>query len=343
MVSSIETPAIIGLVGGALLGGGGAWGMARWAGRLGLVDLPGERRSHRVPTPRGGGIGILLAACCCALLLGLRPILWCPAVLVGAVSFWDDCRGLSPSFRLSCQLLAALSALPFLEPAGQTLSWTAVGGCIFVIGTANFFNFMDGINGMAGLSGAMGFALLGVFSWFLGNEHSIALFSWSLALACSGFLPFNFPRAKVFLGDVGSIFLGFQFGLLVLVISHSAWEFVTLAGTLAPIYFDALLTLVRRWRRGENLFQAHRQHLYQFLVHALGWRHWQVSALYGLLQLVIGMLLLLAWYSGHGRLGAILLALSAAVFVWVALRIFRIPARFPWPAAEEPENLAGIK
>ena len=311
-----------------LSGAAGAFLTGKLAPQFGLIDSPSVRSSHRTPTPRGGGCGILLAACFSAVLLDMPPPLWAPPVFIGVVSFWDDWRGLSAQVRLLMQLLAGLSVLPVLEisahfgTGGYFL--LALAYMIFLVGTANFFNFMDGINGMAGISAVVGFSLVAIFVRLRGADVSSGLFSWALALACLGFLPFNFPRAKVFLGDVGSVFLGFQFGVLVVFLSHSVGEFLALAGALAPIYFDALLTLLRRWRKRENLFQAHRQHLYQDLVHSCGWRHWQVSLLYGLLQLVIGSLVLVAWYFGSPWLIVGILTVAAALFAGASLRICRL-------------------
>lgn len=285
------------------LGAAGAWLVARLPWRRRLLDLPNERSSHLVPTPRGGGVGILAGLVLAGFLLGAPLPFLAGAVLVSLLSFAGDLCPLSVRVRLAGQAGAALLFLVPLagrleaafglgaQPAAAFL--LLGGGLLFVVGTANFYNFMDGIDGLAGLSGVLAFGLLAAFA--LGRpetspaEVSLALLCLCLAGGCLGFLPFNAPRARVFMGDGGSVLLGFLFAGLVLSLARTWPEIVTMAAFLFPFYADELTTMVVRLRDGEDLTASHRRHLYQLLVNELGIAHWKVSAAYGALQLAVGL------------------------------------------------------
>ena len=168
-----------------------------------------------------------------------------------------------------------------------------------MVGTANIYKFMDGINGIAAITGIVGFGLLSLFSLIAGHDSSYGVLSVCIAISCLGFLPFNMPKAKakakakVFMGDVGSILLGFSFAAIVVILSKSILDFVCLAGFLFPFYADELTTMAARIKDGENLFKPHRRHLYQLLANEKGIAHWKISIAYGLLQLIIGITILL--------------------------------------------------
>jgi UDP-N-acetylmuramyl pentapeptide phosphotransferase/UDP-N-acetylglucosamine-1-phosphate transferase len=167
---------------------------------------------------------------------------------------------------------------------------------------------------------------LALFNVLSGGDSSFSVLSICIALSCIGFLPFNFPKSKVFMGDVGSILLGFVFAAIVVTLSKSLLDFVCLAGFLFPFYADELTTMVIRIRDGENLLKAHRRHLYQILANELGLTHWKVSVGYGFLQTIVGLSVLLA--RPFGVLSVIiLLVIFFAGFVWanyfVRMRIRR--------------------
>jgi len=174
---------------------------------------------------------------------------------------------------------------------------------------------MDGINGIAGLIGSVGFGLMAYFSYFILNAHDVFLMSAVLAAGCLGFLPFNFPRARVFMGDVGSIFLGFVFASFVIKLSTSINIFLCLIMFLCTFYADAVITIYYRWRGGENLMQAHRSHLYQYMSNELGYPHWKVSLLYAVVQLAVGIIAI--WAYQHGiALQIVLVAVYGIVFIF---------------------------
>ena len=295
-----------------VLGFAGAWFMSRYAFRFGLLDIPNNRSSHNLPTPRGGGIGILLAFTVSCVWLDLPVGFWLPATLISLVSFFDDKLDLSPRTRLVFQFLAAFSVVVFnvqdLSSIIQNPQFKIVLPSlllivplsIFIVGTANFYNFMDGINGIAGITGAVGFALLGIFAEMYSGMPALALSAVCISAACIGFLPFNIPKALVFMGDVGSILLGFVFAAFVVVLSKSVTDFFLLAAFLSTFYADALTTLFIRKRDGERLSQAHRRHLYQLFANQKGVSHWRVSACYGAAQAVIGVVLLVLRPVGWG-------------------------------------------
>jgi len=152
---------------------------------------------------------------------------------------------------------------------------------------------MDGINGIAGITGTVGFGLLALFNFLAGGDSNFSVLSICLALSCLGFLPFNMPKARVFMGDVGSILLGFTFAGMVAWLSKGPLDFICLAAFLFPFYADELTTMAVRIRDGENLLRAHRRHLYQLLANEKGVSQWKISVGYGMLQLVVGVTVLL--------------------------------------------------
>ena len=292
-----------------ILGSAGAWFMSRYAYRFGLLDIPNDRSSHDLPIPRGGGIGILLAFVVSSLLINLPLLIWLPAAFLALVSLFDDKLDLTPKTRLIFQFLAAFAVVgyalvaPIIQNSEfkiQNISLLAfvLLLSVYVVGTANFYNFMDGINGIAGVTGTVGFALLGFFAVFYTNAPVVGLSAFCISLACLGFLPLNMPQARVFMGDVGSILLGFVFASYVVILSRDLTDFFVLAGFLSTFYADTLTTLYVRKRNGERLSQAHRRHLYQLFANQKKVSHWKVSVCYGLVQSVIGLILLTLWPAG---------------------------------------------
>ena len=282
--------------------------ISRLGKKLGLIDTPNERSSHLIATPRGGGVGIWLSFLVVGFLL-IDPnyrLLIFVAGCIGLLGLINDRFEISSKLRLLLQLIlsavivAAYANISFFaHPTSFLITFLLfLFFVIFISGTANFYNFMDGINGIAGLSGVVGFGLIALFSFYFTNEKSIILLSLALASACLGFLPFNFPRSKVFMGDVGSVFLGFVFASFVVKLSLNISIFLCLGIFLCTFYSDALMTIYYRWRRGENLMQAHRSHLYQYMTNELGLPHWKVSVLYSIVQFVMGLLSIWAYKSG---------------------------------------------
>lgn len=266
-----------------------------------VLDVPNERSLHALPVPRGGGAAIVLvvlvgvAAASCLGKGGLSGGFWGAALTLALVGAYDDVKGLGAGIRLAFQVGAALVVLGTHFPGSTTVvlpgavpvtlpaAVVVAMGIFWLVGMTNVYNFMDGADGMAGVQGsaaAVGWAIVG--RW-LGHE-GISLIGLLIAGALLGFLAYNWAPARVFLGDVGSAFLGFVFAALVFVAGQKLGGRIPLAALLFvwPFGFDAAYTLVRRARRAENLFRAHRSHLYQRMVLA-GWSHAGVAKLYGLL------------------------------------------------------------
>ncbi len=255
--------------------------------RRGLLDQPGPRRSHAVPTPRGGGVGVVLSL----LLFGLAPAAWAGDAVaawigvalaaVAAVGWWDDHRPLSVRVRLAVHLAAStLAALAVLGvPADVAGAGVLVGAVAALAWSTNLHNFVDGIDGLLGLQALAGFAILAALA-AAGGDEPLARCCMVACAACAGFLPFNLPQARIFLGDVGSGAIGLALGAFSLlgwrrgVIDPGAALIV-----LSACGVDATATLLWRIARGRRWWRPHREHLYQWLVRC-GWTHAATAGLY---------------------------------------------------------------
>ena len=306
------------------LGLAGAWLISSTPHRtlLMLMDHPTERSSHDIPIPRGGGVGILLSFILCSLVLKLPTTFLFPAVMLSIISFYGDNFQLSVRFRLVIQSVAAVFlAIPFLGSTDLPLL-LFLPVFIFVVGTTNIYNFMDGIDGIAGITSVVGFGLLAYYNCpiFSCPVSPYASLSICMALASLGFLFLNMPRARVFLGDVGSILLGFVFFGIVLMMSKNIFDLICLASFIFPFYADEITTMYVRLRQGENLIIPHRKHLYQLLANEMGFPHWIVSCSYGLIQLAIGLGVI--FLKPHGILGvAIFLMTCFIIFSFVSYMV----------------------
>jgi len=301
------------------LGAVGAYLVSKYALVWGLIDYPLERSSHRIPTPRGGGIGIVGAFMVSALFLKLPISFWVPSVILSYCNYLDDKLGLTPKTRLLLQFTIATSIIilnfqiiSFPKFMGNPLLFLPFF-LIFIVGTSNFFNFMDGINGIAGIIGIVAFGLLSAFANLYAERPDLALVSASISAACLGFLPFNLPRARVFMGDLGSIFLGFTYGVLAIILVRNVSDLLTIVSFLFVFYADAITTIYIRWQRRECIFNPHRCHLYQLLANEMGFPHSKVALIYGTIQLILG-LLMLAIYKTHPLIQVSLLVLIGIIY-----------------------------
>ena len=300
--------------------------------RHGVMDRPGERSSHRAAVPRGGGIaviGVLLAAWFALWLLGEPEssgahswIVLVGALGLAAVSWLDDLRGgLSVFLRLAAQVLAVGAGVASLPGDGLILQGTVPALVDHALAAAawlwfvNLFNFMDGIDGLSGVEGAsLG---LGAFLLALLGAAPAGLGPFGLALAgvSLGFLLWNWHPAKIFLGDVGSVPLGYLAGWLMLALAAAgAWQ----AALLLPAYYlaDATLTLVRRLLRGRRVWQAHREHFYQRVV-AAGWSHGRTATViagHNLLLMGLALASQQSWSAAAAALAAG--AMLVATLLW---------------------------
>ena len=256
------------LLAGLALGALGTWLARVYAVRRRLIDEPGERRSHQEATPRGGGISIVAVLLAAMLALALHAPVRALAlalaaaglVLVAGIGWIDDHRPLSARLRLVVHALAAALLCGALWRAGGAPLDLAIAFAAVLV-LVNVWNFMDGINGIAASQAAV-VALAYVLFVSAGPVFWLGL---ALAAGACGFLPFNFPRARIFLGDVGSGALGYALaGLLALAsINGDPATRLLLAMPLLPFLIDASLTLLARIVRGERWWEPHTQHAYQ--------------------------------------------------------------------------------
>jgi UDP-N-acetylmuramyl pentapeptide phosphotransferase/UDP-N-acetylglucosamine-1-phosphate transferase len=251
-----------------------------------ILDHPNERSLHQQPVPRMGGVGV--TAGIAVSVPFVSPAEWWPlwlgaALLVG-VSFLDDLVGLPIVGRLVMHFVAAGGFVAGLLAGQNEVGWTAVA-IVATVWMTNLYNFMDGMDGLAGGMAVFGFGFLAVVSW-LAENTSLALMSLSIASAAGGFLFFNFPPARIFLGDAGSTACGFlAAGLGLIGWRDGTWSLWFPAVVFSPFIVDATVTLLRRALQGERFWLAHRTHYYQRLVLS-GWGHRKtVLAEYGLMVL----------------------------------------------------------
>jgi UDP-N-acetylmuramyl pentapeptide phosphotransferase/UDP-N-acetylglucosamine-1-phosphate transferase len=289
-------------------------------GRRAIVhDIPNERSLHDKPVPRVGGIALLTGVLAGWALLSPSWSWWLMLPMLGlfALSLLDDLRGLSARTRLIAHLVAALVAL---HGAGIAMLWL-LPLLLFSAWMTNLYNFMDGSDGLAGGMALFGFGSYGVGAWLSGDE-GFALLSLSIAGASLGFLMFNFHPAKVFMGDAGSIPLGFLAALLgIHGWQQELWPLWFPLMVFSPFIVDATLTLFKRLRRGEKLSQAHRSHYYQRLVQ-MGWGHRNTALAEYALMLLMGVSALSALALPASGQYAMLL-LGAALYAAIAVLIDR--------------------
>jgi UDP-N-acetylmuramyl pentapeptide phosphotransferase/UDP-N-acetylglucosamine-1-phosphate transferase len=302
------------------IGLAGTWLARGYALRHALIDQPGERRSHDTATPRGGGIAIVAALLFALAWLaladpagrGLHAAIGAGLLLVAGIGWIDDHRPLSPWLRLATHAVAALILSVGVLVAGGGLASAALA-FVLALSLVNIWNFMDGIDGLA--ASQAGVAALG-YALFAGSG-AVAWLGLALLAACAGFLPFNLPKARVFLGDVGSGAIGFTLAaLLSMLLVAQDWHVAPLL--LLPVcafIVDAALTLGTRMVRGERWWLPHTQHAYQRWTRRTG-RHGVATATYaGWALLAVAIMLALRSQSLAvimGVVGAVYLLACAA-------------------------------
>ena len=295
--------------------------LRRYALAASLLDIPNERSSHSLPTPRGGGVAIVIIFLLGIVLffkLGLLSTATLCAFLgagawVAVVGFIDDHQHIPARWRLLAHFIAAAWGLFWIGVAPLSLSNTvtielgwigAILGAFYLVWLLNLYNFMDGIDGLASIEAitvCVGGVLLTVLGAGVSNQVYVLLL---LIAAVSGFLIWNYPPAKIFMGDAGSGFLGLILGLFSL---QAAWQvpqfFWSWLILLGVFIVDATWTLVQRFLRGEKVYEAHRSHAYQFASRYYS-SHTTVSLAVAAIN--IGWLLPMALWVGLGSLNGLL-------------------------------------
>lgn len=324
----------------------GVWGIKRMCIKKQLFDIPNSRSSHVNPTPRGGGIAFILTfvgAGAFLLRLAIPFWLFLPGLGIAVLGAIDDYNSLSPLKRFLTQFFLGvcvvfwgkltLPAISFGGSVGVSLP-PIIGffaSVFFIVATTNIFNFMDGIDGYAGGVGVIASFMFGLVFFMLKNIL-IASLQGVLIAALLGFLVWNYPKARIFMGDSGSSFLGFYFAVM------SLW-LVTLMPQI-PIIFpmawfsvflmDAFVTLVRRFLKGEKLWEAHRDHFYQ-LLNRSGWSHEQIIWLEFIHVIcVCGLSWGFLYLQGFWTLGllAVIVCTFGLKFWWITQRFRRCVAGY---------------
>lgn len=286
---------------------------------LDALDKPNAM--HQVPVPRIGGLPILLVVA--LVVLAAVPahhnqpaaVALSAAACLGLFSLIDDQRGLPPYVRLAAHLVAAIVVVigvtseamrgALVTSELSTLLSSPLGLALAIVGVVwmtNLYNFMDGANGLAGFMGLIGFGALaaaahGAMDISAGADmarqaEGLTIICAAASGACGGFLVFNFPSGRVFMGDIGAVFLGFLAGAIGLVgATQAAWPWWLPLLVFSPFIVDATVTLLRRILHRERVWVAHRQHLYHRLILQCGWSHQRTALSYVTVMLLS---------SGHG-------------------------------------------
>lgn len=276
-----------------------------------LLDVPNERSSHTVPTPRGGGLaiavtvlgGVILAAVFHWITWEIAIALAGGGAMIATVGWIDDHKSLSALVRFAVQFLAAawamfwLGGLSSLNVGYATLNLGILGtilGIIGIVWAINLYNFVDGIDGLAA-GEAVSTGVVGGLILLAMGQYGLAMIALLIAAASAGFLPLNWAPAKLFMGDVGSGMLGYLFAVLAIASENSgAVPLLLWVLLLGAFIFDATVTLCRRIAHGERWYHAHHSHAYQRMVQA-GRSHAQVSSMILLINLALAVLAIVAW------------------------------------------------
>ena len=285
------------------------------------LDLPNERSLHSHPTPRIGGLGILVAIVLGSIIF--RPDLpwpiWGALALIVGVSFIDDLGGLRAGIRMPLHLVAATTVAIAAFPDASWPFWLLA--TVTVAWLINLYNFMDGSDGLAGGQAVFGFGTLAIAALRAGDPD-IASAAAIVAGAALGFLVFNFPPARIFMGDTGSTSLGLLAGALGgLGVARGLWHPVFPAIAFLPFIFDGSATLLMRMSQGKKVWQAHRDHAYQRL-NMSGFGHRNTALVYYGLMLASGLMALYSlrpdagWASTAGLLMAFMLAYGMVQRSW---------------------------
>lgn len=267
----------------------------RLAEKSNMIAQPGDRQSHQRATPTGGGLGLISAIVMTGLglqwLLPLPGFWWqnmIPGILLLTIIGWRDDRiSVSATIRLSVQFIVSIWMIGFgwSDFSINDMGILAVA-VVATVWMMNLYNFMDGSNGMAGFQGVFA-GLLMALLFQIGGHQAMALIALVVAAACVGFLPLNFPQARVFMGDVASVPLGFIFASFIIYgIGVDALSLPVSILIMSVFIVDATLTLLTRVFRKEQWYTAHAQHVYQRLI-AHGWTHWQVLVVYQTINVVL--------------------------------------------------------
>lgn len=319
-----------------------------WSLKNNIVDVPNERSSHTMPTPRGGGLiivlGSLFAYIVSSKITGrnFSGTYLIASSAIALISWLDDLLNISFVWRFLIQAAAAITiilALGYFRQIYVPLfgiinlqGFGAILTFVWIVWLTNAFNFMDGIDGLASIQ-----AVIAGIGWLIIGKiaglDGAAMLGGMLAFSSFGFLLHNWQPAKVFMGDVGSAFLGFSFAVLPLIAERDVAPENSILSFLPGIsiivvwlfIFDTVLTFSRRLSRGEKVWRAHREHIYQKLV-IYGFSHQFVSILYGFLSLVTILIMIVEMNAGNNFSSVLFLFLilqSAGILILLRFKTKR--------------------
>lgn len=310
--------------------------LRRYALAKNLIDIPNERSSHTLPTPRGGGVAIVLSFLAVLLILNrlgwlansLCLALWGAGGAVAVAGFLDDHGHIAARWRLLVHFSAAawglywLGGVPPLTVFGAVLDlgWLGyIGAALYTVWLLNLYNFMDGIDGLAGVEAVTVCSSAAVWLWWVAPDVGAWALSLLLAATVLGFLMWNFPPARIFMGDAGSGFLGMMLALLSLYSARLApqllWMWLILLGVFIV---DASVTLCRRVLCGERFYEAHCSHAYQYAARCWG-AHRPVTLAVGAIN-VFWLAPVAGWVALEQLDGWVGLILAYLPLVWLACR-----------------------
>ena len=286
-----------------------------------IIDKPNERSSHKEVAIRGGGVLFPISILFWSIIECVFNPFIIGLLLISIISFIDDCKPLSNKIRISIHFLSIgllLYQLGFSEYS--LIAWGL--SLLFVGGWINAFNFMDGINGITVL---YSLSIL-VICYYLNTQVNFIQESF-LLYTCTGLVVFGFynvrNKAKSFAGDVGSVSMAFiiSFIVLSLILFTKNWQYVLLVSVYG---IDSLVTIIQRLVRKENIFKAHRSHLYQYLANEAQWPHVMVSIMYALIQLILNAGLVFYIIPNNNHLfGIVYLGFQGGVYLWVKLSLMK--------------------
>lgn len=309
--------------------------LRRYALARSIIDIPNARSSHTVPTPRGGGVAIVASFLLALPLAAVSGLASWPVVvaLLGAgagialLGFLDDHGHIAARWRLLGHFVGAiwalfwLGGLPPLSLFGMSfdLGWLGHAlAALYLVWLLNLYNFMDGIDGIASLE-AICVCIGGALLFVLSGQAGEAALPLLMTAAVAGFLFWNFPPARIFMGDAGSGFLGVSLGILSLqaawVAPQLLWSWLILLGVFVV---DATFTLLRRLLRGDKVYEAHRSHAYQYASRRFG-RHLPVTLAVGAINL-LWLLPIALWVGAGGLDGGLGVALAYTPLLALAVR-----------------------
>jgi len=311
----------------------------RYALSHNIVDIPNERSSHTIFKPRGGGvvfIALWLVYVIFVYLIGqislLHAMLFVPSVaMIGIIGYWDDRKNLPARWRLLVQVVAAMIVIillgdfPIITLANYKFALGVAGSILavfMIVWSTNLYNFMDGIDGIAGVEALFVYGVGGWLLWF-SDGYALAILAWGLAAAVAGFLCWNWPKAKIFMGDVGSAGLGFL--IIPFALAGQKWYGMSVLIWLilyGVFWFDATVTLLRRIIAGERYYLAHRLHAYQRL-HQSGWSHHQVLWAVIITNILLSILAIVTYRQPANDLWLTFIAVVCLTLLYIRVELIK--------------------